>query len=42
MTQKTMGKTTEAFRMILEEINAKKDDKDDVEQDSPFFPKLIM
>jgi len=42
MTKKTMEKTTEAFRTILEEINSKEDDKDDVEQDSPFLPKLIM
>ena len=42
MTKKTMEKTTEAFRTILEEINSKEDDKDDKEQDSPFLPKLIM
>ena len=42
MTKKTMDKTTEAFRTILEEINSKEDDKDDKEQDSPYLPKLIM
>ena len=42
MTKKTMDKTTDAFRTILEEINKKEDDKDDVEQDSPFLPKLII
>ena len=41
MTKKTMEKTTDAFRTILEEINSKEDDKD-VEQDSPYLPKLIM
>ncbi len=41
-TKKTMDKTTEAFRTILEEINNKEDDTDDVEQDSPYLPKLIM
>ncbi len=46
MTKKTMDQTTEAFRVILEEINKKDDDKDDhkddVEQDIPYLPKLIM
>ena len=43
MTKKTMDKTTDAFRTILEEINKKDDDdKNDIEQDSNFLPKLIM
>ena len=38
-----MDKTTEAFRTILEEINKQNDDdKNDIEQDSNFVPKLIM
>ena len=39
MTKKTMDKTTEAFRTILEEINKKEDDEDDKEEDSPYLPK---
>ena len=42
MTKKSIDKTTDAFRTILEEINKKSDHKDDKEEDSPFLPKLIM
>ncbi len=42
MTKETMDKTPDAFRTIFEERNKRKDDKDDVEQDSPFLPKLLM
>jgi hypothetical protein len=42
MTKKTMDKTTEAFRTILEEINKKEYDEDDKEQDSPYYSWLDL